>query len=99
MLQAMQKKVTAEGEKEKQLYDKFQCYCRNGAAELSKSISEAETKVPIVTSDISEAEAKKKQLQEDLKSHQADRVAAKSAISSANNLREKAALAYAVEKA
>jgi cytochrome c5 len=32
MLQAMQKKVEAEGEKEKELFDKFMCYCKNLAA-------------------------------------------------------------------
>jgi len=95
MLQAMQKKVTAEGKKEKELYDKFACYCRNGAGELSKSISEAKTKAPVLSSDISEAESKKKQLEEDLKAHQADREAAKSAMSTATALREKAAAAFA----
>jgi len=99
MLEAMQKKVTAEGVKEKALYDKFSCYCRNGAGELGKSISEAETKVPLLASDISEAEAKKKQLEEDLKNHQADRAAAKSAMASATNLRDKAAAAFAKEAA
>merc|ERR1719355_104691 len=71
MLQAMQKKVTAEGVKEAELYEKFDCYCRNGAGELSKSISEAETKAPLLASDISSAEAKKKQLDGGLKAHQA----------------------------
>jgi predicted nucleic acid-binding Zn-ribbon protein len=95
MLQAMQKKVMTEGEKEKELYDKFACYCRNGAGELGKSISEAETKVPTLGSDISEAVAKKKQLKEDLKNHKSDRSAAKSAMASAVALREKSAAAYA----
>jgi len=95
MLQAMQKKVTAEGVKEKELYDKFACYCRNGAGELSKSISEAETKAPVLTSDITESESKKKQLEEDLKAHQADREAAKSAMTTATALREKAAADFA----
>jgi len=34
MLQMMQKKITAEGEKEKELFDKFMCYCQTGAGEL-----------------------------------------------------------------
>jgi FtsZ-binding cell division protein ZapB len=99
MLQAMQTKVLAEGAKEKELYDKFSCYCQNGAGELSKSISDAETKVPLLGSDIAEAEAKKKQLTEELKKHQADRAAATSAIATATTLRNNAAAAFTKDKA
>jgi hypothetical protein len=58
MLQSMQKKVTAEGEKEKELFDKFMCYCKNGDEALAKSISAADTKVPQVTSDIERPRAR-----------------------------------------
>jgi len=34
LLQDMQKKVEAEGKKEKELFEKFMCYCKNGATEL-----------------------------------------------------------------
>merc|ERR1719379_3249863 len=99
MLQAMQKKITAEGEKEKELFDKFNCYCQNGDAALAKSISEAETKVPQVSSDIEEAEAQVAQLKSDLKSHQTDRAAAKGAMAEATSIREKEAGEYAALKA
>jgi chromosome segregation ATPase len=99
MLQAMQKKVEAEGEKEKELYEKFQCYCKNGAGDLQASISAAEAKGPALTSDIEEAESKKVQLGEDLKQHQADRSDAKTAMATATKLREKEATAFAAEKA
>jgi chromosome segregation ATPase len=98
MLQSMQKKVTAEGEKETELFDKFMCYCKNGNGALSKSISEAETKMPAVTSEIEEAEAQVKQLKEDLKSHQSDRHAAKAAMADATSIREKEAAAFAADK-
>jgi len=89
MLQAMQKKVTAEGEKEKEIYDKFMCYCKNGGGDLSASIGAADTKVPQLGSDIKEGEAKKKQLDEDLKQHQVDRSAAKAAMAEATGIRSK----------
>merc|ERR1719203_2252624 len=98
MLQSMQKKVTAEGEKEKDLFEKFMCYCKHGDEALAKSISEAEAKVPAVTSDIEEAEGQVKQLKLDLKSHQTDRAAAKSAMAEATKLREKEASAFAAVK-
>jgi len=99
MLQAMQKKVAAEGKKEKELYDKFMCYCKNAGSTLGLSIQEAETKAPQVSSDIAEAEAQLAQLKEDLKKHQSDRAAAKAAMAEATALREKEAADFAKEKA
>merc|ERR1740138_1159399 len=99
MLQAMEKKVTAEGEKEKDLFEKFMCYCKNGDEVLGKGIADAEAKMPQVTSDIEEAEAQVKQLKSDLKSHQTDRAAAKSAMAEATNLRGKEAATFAALKA
>merc|ERR1719162_1050801 len=99
MLQAMQTKITAEGEKEQELFDKFMCYCKNGDEALAGSISAAEAKVPQVSSDIAEAEAQVKQLKEDLKQHQTDRAAAKAAMADATAIRAKEAAAFAAEKA
>jgi len=98
MLQAMQKKVTAEGKKETELYDKFMCYCKNGASDLSASISSSTTKVPQLQSDIEASVSQLAQLKEDLKSHQADRASAKEAMGKATALRAKDAKAYAKEK-
>jgi septal ring factor EnvC (AmiA/AmiB activator) len=99
MLQSMQKKITAEGEKEKELFDKFNCYCQNGDEALAKSISEAETKSPQVSSDIEEGEGQVVQLKSDLKSHQTDRAAAKAAMAEATAIREKEAAEFASLKA
>merc|ERR1719359_1558945 len=58
MLQNMQKKVQAEGEKEAELFEKYMCYCKNSGGDLSKSIGDAETKAPQLGADIKEAESK-----------------------------------------
>merc|ERR1719478_1690572 len=97
MLQSMQKKVTEEGEKEAALFEKYMCYCKTSGGELSKSIADADTKIPQLGSDIKEAEAKQAQLKEDLKQHQADRSAAKAAVADATALQEKEAAEYAKE--
>merc|ERR1740130_2485063 len=89
----METKIAAEGEKEKELFDKFMCYCKNGDEALASSISEAEAKVPQVTADIEEAVAQVKQLKADLVSHQADRAAAKAAMAEAGGIRAKATAA------
>merc|ERR1719281_1013171 len=97
LLQGMQKKVEAEGEKEKELFEKYMCYCKNSGGDLAKSIGDAGTKMPQLEADIKEGEAKKKQLDEDIKQHQVDRSAAKTAMADATALRKKEADAYAKE--
>jgi len=94
MLQAMQKKVTSEGEKETELYDKFVCYCKNAGGDLSKGIEAGQDKVPQLEADIKKAEASLAQLKEDIKQHQNDRAAAKEAMAAATALREKEAAAF-----
>merc|ERR1719310_1481510 len=95
----MQKKVEAEGVKEEELFEKFMCYCKNGAAALAKSIGDAETKIPQLESSIKQASEMKAQLEEDVKNHQADRAAAKAAMAKATAQREKEAAAFAKEHA
>lgn len=99
MLQSMQKKVAAEGEQEKNLFDKFMCYCKSSGGTLQESIAAAEKKSPVVSSDISTAESQKAGMQEDLKQAQVDRSAAKSAQAEATTIREKEAAAFSAEKA
>merc|ERR1719401_2701665 len=99
MLQSIQKKVAAEGEKEKQLYEKYNCWCKNGASTLGKSIAGATTKIPQVQSDIEAGKNQLAQLKDDLKQHQTDRAAAKAASAEATALREKEASAFGAEKA
>jgi septal ring factor EnvC (AmiA/AmiB activator) len=97
MLQKMQGKVQAEGEKEAALFEKYMCYCKNSGGDLSKSIADAETRNPQLESDIKAGEATLAQLKEDLKQNQVDRSAAKEAVASAEALRSKEASAYAKE--
>jgi hypothetical protein len=98
MLQSMQKKVEEEGAKNKELYDKFMCYCKSAGASLQASMTASETKIPAVGSSIKEAEAQKKQAEVDLKKAQTDRSEAKEAMASATAIREKEAAAFAGEK-
>jgi len=97
MLQAMEKKLQAEGEREKELYDKYMCYCKNSGSTLSGSISAAETKIPQVEAALKEAIASKAQLAEDLKGHQSARDDAKLSMKKATTIREKEAKEYAAE--
>merc|ERR1719451_70996 len=97
MLQMMEKKVQAEGEKEKGLFEKFMCYCKNGKGTLEASIESAKQKNEQLMSSIEETAATLKQTKADLKTAQEDRAAAKEAVAKATSLREKEASAYAKE--
>jgi hypothetical protein len=99
MLQSMQKKVQQEGEKEKDLYEKFMCYCKTSGGDLGASISAAEEKIPALGSNIESEEARLAQAKDTLKQAQADRSSAKKATADANALREKEAGIYASVKA
>jgi len=94
MLEALKGKVEAEGEKEKELFDKYMCYCKNAGGTLGKSIADAEAKGPQLTAEIGEATGKLAQLKEDVKAHQQDRAGAKAAMAEATSLREKEKAAF-----
>merc|ERR1719267_172467 len=99
MLQNMQKKISAEGEKREKMFDTYMCYCNNADGTLGKSISSAETRIPQLESSIKEMSASKKQLEAELKDAQVQRVEAKDAIAKASGIREKEAKTYAKVKA
>merc|ERR1719506_1049424 len=99
MLQMMQTKVTAEGEKEKEIFGKYMCWCKTGASDLNKSIGDANTKIPELQSDIEEAEGEMATLKADVEKHTADRAAAVAAMKEATAIREKEAAAFEAETA
>jgi len=98
MLQAMQKKVTQEGDRETELFEKFSCYCKTGSGDLSKSIGDAETKLPQLASELKDSEAALAGTKEGLKQDQEDRSAAKAAIAEATGIREKENAAFVAAK-
>merc|ERR1719171_135794 len=91
MLQDMSKSVEAEGKKEKELFDKFMCYCSNGASELDTAIATGAASVDSLTSQIEEETALKSQLAQELVQHKADREAAEATIKESTAMREKEA--------
>jgi len=97
MLQMMAKKVESEGEKEKDLYDKFMCYCKTSKGDLQTAISANTAKVPALQSDIEAAEAQLATTKEELEQHKTDRDAAKSKMAQATAMREKDHAAFLKE--
>merc|ERR1719262_572596 len=94
MLQMMQKKVIAEGKADKELFDKFMCWCEGGAADLESAIDAGETKIPQLGSKIKEIIASIAQLKADIAKAKDDRKAALSAIASLKIERQKGVAAF-----
>jgi len=99
LLQNMQKEIEAEGAKEKELFDKFMCFCSGNKGDLTKKAADATAAIEALGAKLKSEEAEKVQIAEDLKAHKADRVGATGDIEEATMLREKEAAAYAAEKA
>mmetsp|Transcript_16275 Transcript_16275/g.35252 ORF Transcript_16275/g.35252 Transcript_16275/m.35252 type:complete len:716 (+) Transcript_16275:111-2258(+) len=95
MLQDMQTKITAEGEKDQELFDKYICYCKTGKADLELSVQSAQGKMPEVTSALDSSKAQLEQLKTELASLNEGRTEAEAALAEAKALREKEAEAFA----
>jgi len=95
MLQEMQVKVTEEGKKEQDLFDKFMCYCKTAGGDLEASIKEGTAKIASLGELLKAGKEKMEQLEADLKEHEASRTEAKEAMAAATALREKEAAAFA----
>merc|ERR1719446_1527823 len=95
MLQMMQKKIEAEGEKEQKLFDEFMCYCKNGVDGLVTSIKDGEAKIAQLESSIEETDSGVKQLVSDVKKAKADRKESEDTMGKAKAIREKEAKAFA----
>merc|ERR1719281_880433 len=99
LMQNMQKEIEAEGAKEKELFDKFMCYCSSGTGGLKKSIADAAASMEELTAKIKSEEAEKTQLAQDLIDHKKDREGAAADIEEATVIRTKEAAAFAASKA
>jgi len=95
MLQDMQKSVESEGEKEKELFEKFMCYCNNGAGALDTAIESGKASIDQLTSKIEKDTALKSQLEQDIVQHKTDREEAEKTIKESTAMREKEAEEFA----
>merc|ERR1719502_1159692 len=95
MLQEMQKSVEKEGETEKELYDKFMCFCETTDAELAQSIEAGTTKVSELESQLEEDTAQKAQMDQDVTQHKSDREAAEKTVKESTAMRGKEASEFA----
>jgi len=95
LMQEMQKEVEAEGEAEKELFEKFMCYCKGNTKELSESNSKNSADAEEFGAKAASESSEKKQIDEDLAGAKSDRAAAKEDLAKATALRAKEAKLYA----
>jgi len=98
MLQLMQQKVMAEGEKQEAAYNKFMCYCKTNGGELSEAIQAAQEKIEALSASIKADTEKKAQTESALEEHKSSRDEAKDTMAKATAMREKEAAAFAKVK-
>jgi len=99
LLQNMQKEIEAEGAKEKELFDKFMCFCSGNKGDLTKKAADATAAIEELGAKLKSEEAEKVQVAQELIDHKKDRESAGSDIEEATMLREKEAGEYAALKA
>jgi len=99
LLQNMQKETEAEGDRAKDLFDAFNCYCTKTLAELSKSIEDAKGHVDELSANIEELAGSNAQLEQELKDIAKDIASATKSVEEASAQRKTEATAYAAESA
>jgi len=89
MMQDMQKSVEEEGEKQKDLFDKFMCHCKTTTKNLADAIEENSAKSSSLSASIESGTAEIAQLGQDITGHKEDRAAAEKEVKESTALRNK----------
>jgi hypothetical protein len=95
LMQEMKKEVAAEGETEKDLFEKFMCYCKGNNEALEKQAAEAAAANDELSAKVKAESGEKKQVDQDLATAKKDRTDAKADLEKASKLRAKEAATYA----
>merc|ERR1719197_129933 len=94
LMQDMQKEIAAEGEKEKELYDKFMCFCETGESDLTNTAASANAKISETSSALETDSAEKASLDQELVDHKSDRESAKKDLAESEAIRTKEKAEY-----
>merc|ERR1719313_2157201 len=89
LMQNMQKEIEAEGEKEKELFEKFMCFCNGNSADLAKGAADAKAMIEEHSSKLKSSEAEKSQAEQDIVGHKSDQAAAEKDLAEATAVRAK----------
>merc|ERR1712159_499819 len=99
LMQGMKKEVEEEGEKEKELFEGFMCYCKSNDGALAEQAEAATALALEMKAKVESETSEKKQVDADLKQAKADRADAKADLAKATKLRNKEHDEYMAENA
>lgn len=94
LLQEMSAEISAEMEKEKKMYEKFQCYCKKNSGSLDSKTKEAAALIKKTKAEVEGLTGQKKQLTEEIKSHKAERAQAEKDLKAATKKRSEEKAKY-----
>jgi len=89
LMQDMQKEIVAEGDKEKELFDKFMCFCGGSSGDLQRSVADSRTKIDELSARLKSSVAEKTQVKVDIVQNKKDLAGAINDKAQATQLREK----------
>jgi len=95
LMQDMQKEIEAEGEKEKELYDNFMCFCQSGESDLANSAEGSKAKIEELSSNLATDSAEKTGVDQELAEHKSDRESARKDLAESEAIRTKENEEYA----
>merc|ERR1719428_391931 len=99
LLQGLRKEVEAEGEKSKELYEKFMCYCETNEAEKTKSVDDARARVGSLEATIKELSGSNAQLEQEVTDLKGDIEEDTKGVEDATAVRKKEAAEFSAEAA
>jgi len=99
LMQNMQKEIEDQGAKEKELFDKFMCYCSGNNGELDKAAADTRAQIDELGAQLKSEEAEKAGTAQELEDHKKDREGATADLEEATMLRGKESAAFEESKA
>eukprot|EP00933_Yihiella_yeosuensis_P047780 TRINITY_DN436_c2_g1_i1.p1 TRINITY_DN436_c2_g1~~TRINITY_DN436_c2_g1_i1.p1 ORF type:complete len:747 (+),score=247.62 TRINITY_DN436_c2_g1_i1:125-2242(+) len=99
MLQKMYGKIETEGEKEKELYDKFMCHCKSELAAFGEGKAKFEAMVPALEAQVEQTKADMEKYSSDIDRQRLERGDAESSIQASKIKREQGKEAFAKQNA
>jgi septal ring factor EnvC (AmiA/AmiB activator) len=94
LMQNMQKEIETEGAKEKELFDKFMCYCHGSSDDLTAAVDKTKAEIDEFSAKLKSETAEKSQTGIDLVAHKKDRETATADLEEATMLRSKENAAF-----
>lgn len=99
LLEQLKDRVVKQGEDEEKLWEKMQCHCKKTLKDLEGGISQEQSRLPVLQSDLTQMTSQKAQLEAEKEQASVDKSEALAALKGARSLRQKDSKDYVALKA